>query len=114
MFKPVLELGERLGELLKNIHIPDDVVRQLQNSFTVDSNRLEQETVSQRDRLTQRLAAVRRRIGQAYVDKLDAKISEHFWAEKNFEWQEEASGLEMALQALNMASPDRLLTANRI
>jgi site-specific DNA recombinase len=107
-------LGERLGQLLKNIHIPDDVLRQLQSSFTVDSNRLEQEAVSERDRLKQRLAAVRHRIGQAYVDKLDTKITEQFWAEKNSEWQEEANGLEMALQALNMASPDRLLTANRI
>ena len=107
-------LGERLGQLLKNIHIPDDVLRQLQSSFTVDSNRLEQEAVSERDRLKHRLAAVRHRIGQAYVDKLDAKITEQFWSEKNSEWQEEANGLEMALQALNMASPDRLLTANRI
>ncbi len=37
-----------------------------------------------------------------------------FWAQKNAEWQEEARGIERALGALQTASPDQLLTANRI
>ncbi len=37
-----------------------------------------------------------------------------FWAQKDAEWQEEAGGLERALAALRAASPDQLLTANRI
>jgi hypothetical protein len=57
---------------------------------------------------------VRRRIDQAYLDKLDGKISEEFWAQKNAEWQEEASGIALAIRALSAANPDRLLTANRI
>ena len=107
-------VGEQLGQILKNIHIPDEVLGQLQNSLARDSKQLREESTSQRIRLEQRLSAVRHRIDQAYLDKLDGKIPEQFWAEKNTEWQEEANGIELALNALQTASPDRLLTANRI
>ncbi len=107
-------LGERLGRILKNIHIPDDVLRQLQDSLRQDSKEIQEKTATQRARLEQRLAAVRRRIEQAYLDKLDGKISEEFWAARNAEWQEEAKGITLALEGLQTANPDRLLTANRI
>ena len=107
-------LGERLGQILKNIHIPDEILTQLQNSLVQNSKQLREEAAAQRIRLEQRLAAVQHRIEQAYVDKLDGKIAEVFWAQKNAEWQEEARGIELALEALQTANPDQLLTANRI
>jgi site-specific DNA recombinase len=107
-------LGERLGQVLKNIHIPDDVLQQLQQSLAADSKTAGEETAVQRVRLEQRLGVIHRRMEQAYLDKLDGKISVEFWAARNSEWQEEADGVELALQALRTASPDRLLTANRI
>ena len=75
---------------------------------------MQEETAAQRTRLEQRLSAVRRRMEQAYLDKLDGKISEEFWAAKNAEWQEEANGIVLALGGLQTANPDRLLTANRV
>jgi site-specific DNA recombinase len=107
-------VGEQLSQILKNIHIPDEVLRPLQDSLAQDSEQIRQESAAQRTRLEQRVAAVRRRIDQAYLDKLDGKISEEFWVQKNAEWQEEASGIALALRALSTANPDRLLTANRI
>ena len=107
-------LGEHLGQILKHIQIPDHVLAQLQNSLIQDSKQTQQERAAQRIRLEQRLSAVQRRIEQAYVDKLDGKISEDFWLQRNAEWQEEGNGIKLALQALQTASPDRLLTANRI
>src|SRR6266852_553702 len=101
-------LGERLGRILKNIHIPDDVLRQLQDSLRQDSKKIQEEVAAQRTRLEQRLSAVRRRMEQAYLDKLDGKISEEFWAAKNAEWQEEANGIALALGGLQSANPDRL------
>ena len=56
-------------------------------------------------RLEQRLSAVRRRIDQAYLDKLDKKISEEFWSAKHAEWQEEADAVALALSALQSAMP---------
>ena len=107
-------LGQRLSQILKNIHIPDGILQHLQDSVKQDSKQMQQETAAQRTRLEQRLSAVRRRMDQAYLDKLDGKISEEFWAEKNAEWQEEANGIVLALGALQTANPDRLLTVNRI
>lgn len=107
-------LGERLGQILRNIRIPDEILRQLQGSLTQDSKQFQEETAAQRTRLEQRHAAVRRRIEHAYLDKLDGKITGQFWATMNFEWQQEADGLELALQGLQAANPERLLTTNRI
>src|SRR3984893_6407173 len=107
-------VGEQLGPVLKNIHIPDEVLGSLQDSLAEDSEQVRQESAAQRIRLEQRLAAVRRRLDQVYLDKLDGKISEEFWEQKNAEWQEEAIGLALALRAFSTANPDRLLTANRI
>ena len=107
-------LGERLGQILKNIQIPDDILRQLQDSLKQDSKQIQEEVTAQQTRLEQRHSAVRRRMEQAYLDKLDGKISEQFWAARNAEWQEEADGIVLALGALQTANPDRLLTANRI
>ena len=47
------------------------------------------------------------------MDKLDGKISEDFWQRKNAEWQQEEQQILFALQDLEQASPDRLLTAKR-
>jgi DNA-binding IscR family transcriptional regulator len=76
------ELGERLGQILKDIHIPDDVLRQLENSLTQDQKNSHTEKKAQQEKLQQRLTAVRNRIDQAYTDKLDGKISEEL-AEKD-------------------------------
>jgi hypothetical protein len=102
-------LGGPLGEILKNIHIPEDTLRQLQDSLRQDSKEIREGTDIQRTRREQRLSTVRRRIEQAYLDKLEGKISEEFWASRNAEWQEEANGVVQALSALQTANPDRLL-----
>src|SRR5437667_9371911 len=37
-------MGERLGQILKNIQIPDDILRQLQDSLRQDSKQIQEET----------------------------------------------------------------------
>jgi site-specific DNA recombinase len=107
------ELGQRLGEVLKNIHIPDDVLAQIENRLSEDHHSGESAKKAQRQRLEQRLAAVRKRTDQAYMDKLDGKIPEDFWQRKTAEWQLEEQQILMAMQGLEQASPDMLLTAKR-
>ena len=51
---------------------------------------------------------------QAYLDKLDGKISEAFWARKASEWQQEEQQVLLALAGLEQATVDRQLTVNRI
>src|SRR6266576_1821608 len=77
------ELGDRLGSVLRDIHIPDDVLSQLEKSLLSDKSRDEAIRKQQAERLRQRLSAVRHRLDQAYLDKLDGKISEEFWTRKS-------------------------------
>lgn len=99
------QLGQRLGEVLKNIHIPDDVVTQIERSLTEDHHSGENAKKEQRQRLEHRLSAVRQRIDQAYNDKLDGKIVEDFWQRKNAEWQQEEQQILFCLAGLGTGQP---------
>jgi hypothetical protein len=73
------------GAILKDICIPDDVLAQLQEALLSDKDRQEEITAQQRSLLQQRLAQINRRIDQAYMDKLDGRISDEFWSRKSGE-----------------------------
>jgi len=64
-----------LGEVLKSIHIPDDGLAQIEKKLTEDHCEGELSKEDQRQKLEQRLIAIRKRMDQAYTDKLDGKIS---------------------------------------
>jgi site-specific DNA recombinase len=108
------ELGDRLGQILKDIHIPDDILAQLQKSLLNDKGREDEIRRQQGERLAQRLSQVHRRMDQAYQDKLDGKISEEFWMRKSGEWQAEENQIRGSMQDLEMARPERLLGAAKI
>src|SRR5437667_11308743 len=90
------KLGDRLGSVLRDIHIPDDVLSQLEKSLLSDKSRDEAIRKQQAERLRQRLSAVRHRLDQAYLDKLDGKISEEFWTRKSAEWVSEEQQILLA------------------
>jgi DNA invertase Pin-like site-specific DNA recombinase len=109
------ELGRRLGHVLQDIHIPEDVLAQLERALTTEHQRSAQaEKRQQQAKLEQRLASVRRRIDQAYMDKLDGKISEDFWHTKTAEWRLEEQRLVTAMQGLQQINPERHLSTKRI
>jgi site-specific DNA recombinase len=108
------ELGNRLGQILKDIHIPDDVLTQLEQSLLHDKGRADAHGKSESERLRSRLAQVRSRIEQAYLDKLDGKITETFWAAKSSEWNQEEQQILLAVQGLEQQSPERILGGVRI
>ena len=107
------ELGLRLGQVLKDIHIPKDALAQLETALTEQQRSAHADRKQQHEKLEQTLAAVRRRMDQAYNDKLDGKIPEDFWHRKTAEWQLEEQQALMAMQGLQQASPDGLLTAKK-
>jgi site-specific DNA recombinase len=108
------EIGDRLGKILKDIHIPDDVLGQLETSLLNDNGSAEAVRKQQGERLQQRLASVRHRIDQAYTDKLDGKISDELWTRKAVDWQNEEQQVLMALQGLEQIQPDRVLNGIKI
>ena len=92
------------------IRIPDDVLAQLEESLL--SDKTHEETIRKRhaERMHQRLTQLRRRLEQAYVDRLDGKITEEFWEAKSAEWQEEEQELLASLRELERAeNPERAL-----
>jgi site-specific DNA recombinase len=111
---PEEALGERLGQILKDIHIPDDVLAKLKSSLLADRSGRDSTFKQQKERLNERLGLVRRRIEQMYLDKLDGKVSEELWLRKSAEWQQEEQRVMMAMQGLENASPDRILDGARI
>ena len=105
------ELGNRLGTILKDIYIPDEVLKQLCDSLLRDKERKELVRRQQDERLRQRLSSVRYRLDRAYQDKLDGKISEEFWARKSEEWQAKEQQIRSAIQALEPGKPERMRDA---
>jgi len=109
------EMGERLGQVLQAIHIPDDILGQLEESLLNDKGREETLRGQQAERFRQRLAQLRKRLDQAYVDRLDGKITEEFWEAKSTEWQQEEQTLLASLRELEQAAnPERVLDRVRI
>jgi site-specific DNA recombinase len=91
------------------------VAVQIEHSLEHDQLQPKNRVAYERARLEQRLDAVRRRMDQAYTDKLDGKISEDFWQRKMIEWQAEEQRTTTALTGLQESSTnDRLLDAKRI
>jgi site-specific DNA recombinase len=82
--------------------------------LAADQQRNQQAVREQRQRLWQRLAVIRQRLDQAYIDKLDGKIDAAFWQRKSAEWRADEQQVSMAVSGLDQASPDRLLNASRI
>src|SRR6266852_970696 len=90
------ELGNRLGQILKDIHIPDEVFANLQSSLLADKHSREATHKQQQERLQERLALLRRRMEQIYLDKLDGRVSEELWLRKSAEWQQGEQQVLMA------------------
>ncbi|MGZ4787974.1 MAG: recombinase zinc beta ribbon domain-containing protein [Terriglobales bacterium] len=109
------EISEKLGEVVKAIHIPDEVMVRIQNSLALHQERSRHEAEAQRTRLEQRLVNVRGKMDKAYDDKLSGTIAEDFWQRKMDDWRNEEQQIQMAISGLKEANNgDRLLSAKRI
>jgi hypothetical protein len=51
---------------------------------------------------------------QAYMDKLDGRISDEFWSRKSAEWQAEEQRILASIQSLQTAKSERFLDGARI
>jgi hypothetical protein len=109
------EVSEHLGELLKQIYVPETIACTIVDSLSSDLNRANAERQEQLAGLKQRLAALRTRMDALYEDKQDGKIKEEFWTRKQAEYSDQERSLETALSGLNTPiTPERMLTVQRI
>ena len=109
------EISNQLGELLKNIHIPDAILERIKETLKSDQVRLKNVSAQQRQKLEQRLSDVQRRMDQAYADKLDGKIPEDFWERKMADWRAEEQQIQFAINGLQANTDSTsLLSIERI
>src|SRR5437016_12845699 len=103
-----------MGELLKQIYVPETSARTIVDSLNSDLDRSERERQEQIAACKQRLAAIRTRMDSLYEDKLDGKITEEFWVRKQAEYSDQERSLETALSSLNRpTTSERVLTVAR-
>ena len=89
-------------------------MQQLEHALLDDKGRAEASIKADRDRLESKLLQIRRRIDQAYLDKLDGKIGEAFWEAKSAEWNEDQQRILAALETLKLRSQDGVQNGLRI
>ena len=109
------DLAERLGEPLKGLQVPEEIVSRIVSTIRKDQQQSINKTNAERSRLEARLATIRKRIDDAYTDKLDGAIIADFWERKSNDWRIEKQQVKMAIEGLKMAeTSDRALDAQRI
>jgi site-specific DNA recombinase len=107
------EISKMLASVLEGIRIPDDVLSRIQNSLQSSQSELQAKSVAVRSRCEQSLSLIRKRMSQAYVDKLDGKIEEEFWTRQMQEWQFEERQIRLELESLKRSPADSMLTTQR-
>ena len=109
------DIANRLGEPLKGLQVPPEVVSQIVTTLRADQKQAVGKVSAERTRLESRLTGIRNRMDAAYTDKLDGKIAEDFWERKMSGWRMEEQQVKMAIQGLtNAETGDRALDAQRI
>ena len=109
------DVSDQLGQLLKDIYVPEKVARTIVDSLQADKARTDAGRLQRVSDAQQRLAALRTRMDQMYEDKLDGKIDEEFWGRKMNEWRDQERGLESQLASLSVfPSAEKVLSVERI
>jgi site-specific DNA recombinase len=109
------EIAEKMGRVLQDVHIPEEVVRTIEASLQRVHTEMHNRTAQERTRLERELTALQTRMDAAYTDKLDGKISTDYWQRKHADWELEELRIKSLILGLTEDNNDeRLLTARRI
>lgn len=104
-----------MGQLLKDIYVPDAVVNAIVHSLESDQGRSEPMRQERLSRVKERLTALHTRMDQMYENKLDGEIAESFWSRKMSAWRTQEQTLEIELSRLSTPlEPERVLNAARV
>ena len=96
-------LEDQFADLVRRVVIDADTAEWIKQAL---KESLEEETTFHRQevaRITQGIERVKSRLNQAYLDKVDGKITEEFWAERSKEWRQEQARLLAELERLQAA-----------
>ena len=109
------DVANRLGQVLKDIYVPEGIASQIVESLNTDLDRSERERKANLTALHQRLEAIRTRMDQIYEDKLDGKVSAEFWDRKQAEYRDQERAVQVQIARTNApVTREHALTAQRI
>ena len=109
------DVALRLGQVLKDIYVPEGIATQIVGSLNADLDRSEQERKANLAALQQRLAAIRTRMDKIYEDKLDGKVSAEFWDRKQTEYRDQERRVQVQIARISEpVTQEHTLTAKRI
>jgi site-specific DNA recombinase len=92
-------IEDKLGELLKGIELEDKTLEWLKEALH-QSHKTEREYSDKMiASLNSQKEKAKKRLDQAYVDKLDGNITEEFWKMKSGEWINEIENVSIKLNA---------------
>jgi site-specific DNA recombinase len=95
------EISDRLGDVLKDVYIPDAIVRNIETRLQSEQLQMRSRLAVERARTERELATLRTRMDAAYTDKLDGAISEDFWKRKQCDWEREEGRIESRMMGDN-------------
>ncbi len=109
------DVAFRLGQVLKDIYVPEGIASRIVGSLNANLDRSERERKTNLLVLQQRLATIRSRMDQIYEDKLDGKIDPGFWDRKQSEYREQERAVQVQIAVTSAAvTHTHALTAKRI
>ena len=109
------EISERLGQVLKDVSLPEEVVRNLESSLQRMQAEMRNHSTQERVRLERELAALHSRMNAAYKDKFDGTISLDFWQRIQGDFEAEEVRVKSLLGGLKEENTtQRLLDMQRI
>ncbi len=109
------EIAERLGHVLRDVSIPEEIVESISVSLERVHAQTRKNAAQEPARLERELAALYTRMDAAYSDKLDGKIPETFWQRKQADWQADEFRIKSRISGLEEdKTHERLLDVQRI
>lgn len=106
-------LEDQFVQGLRSVKISTEVGDCILSELAKDSGEEAAAKEAQRALIRQEIGRLNTRIEQAYADKLDGKISEEFWVQKNRAWQAERVRLEETLRRLDESGPSLYIPSVR-
>ena len=108
------EIVGKMGELLKDIHIPAEVVHQVSAKLEERQFEMRRESNAQRERLELRLTEIHRKLDKAFEAKLEGTVSDDVYQRTTAQWKNDADQLKLTLAGFQSFNGDRLVDAKRI
>ena len=109
------EISEKLGHVLKDLQIPEEVARRIEASLQQVDGQMRSERAQEGARLGRELGALQNRMDAAYRDKLDGRVTPDLWQRNQAGWEAEEQRIKSLIAGLGEDwNSERLLDMHRV